>query len=220
MPRCFPIQILRRLFLAAALVALSGCAGAYYSAMEKAGIHKRDILVDRVEAARDAQTDAQTRFQSALDQFSAVVDIGASDLKTAYERLNTEFQSAEAAAQQVADRIDKVEAVAGALFDEWEQELDLYRSENLRRASRAKFEDTRRRYADMLAAMRRAEQRMAPVLDSFRDNVLFLKHNLNAQAIGALKGEVSTLKREIDDLIRQMNEAIASSEQFIARMRA
>ena len=142
-------------------------------------------------------------------------DIGASDLKTAYERLNTEFQSAEAAAQQVADRIDKVEAVAGALFDEWEQELDLYRSENLRRASRAKFEDTRRRYADMLAAMRRAEQRMAPVLDSFRDNVLFLKHNLNAQAVGALQGEVVSIERDVARLVEDMTRSIREAEAFL-----
>jgi nitrogen fixation-related uncharacterized protein len=31
-----------------------GCSKAYYGAMEKVGIHKRDILVDRVEGARDA----------------------------------------------------------------------------------------------------------------------------------------------------------------------
>ena len=36
-----------------------GCSRAYYGAMEKVGVHKRDIMVDRVESARDAQQDAK-----------------------------------------------------------------------------------------------------------------------------------------------------------------
>ena len=41
--------------LFAALV-LTGCSTVYYNTMEKLGFEKRDILVDRVENARDAQT--------------------------------------------------------------------------------------------------------------------------------------------------------------------
>ncbi len=207
------------LFLSAALAVLAGCSSMYYSAMEKAGVHKRDILVDRVEAAKDAQAEAQTQFKSALEQFSAVVNIGDSDLKGAYERLDAEFKGSERAAQKVSDRIDKVESVAEALFAEWEKELGLYSSETLRQSSKTKLANTRQRYGAMLASMRKAERSMAPVLDAFRDNVLFLKHNLNAQAIGSLKGEFSTLKRDIDELIRQMNASIASSDQFIAGIR-
>jgi hypothetical protein len=57
---------------------------------------------------------------------------------------------------------------------------------------------------------------MEPVLKIFRDNVLFLKHNLNAQAIGSLQSEFVNLKGEIDVLIREMNAAIKSSNSFIA----
>ena len=41
------------------LFIVGGCSSTYYGAMEKVGIHKRDILVDRVEDARDSQEDAQ-----------------------------------------------------------------------------------------------------------------------------------------------------------------
>lgn len=39
---------------------LGGCSSAYYKTMENFGVEKRDILVDRVEEARDAQDDART----------------------------------------------------------------------------------------------------------------------------------------------------------------
>lgn len=195
---------------------LGGCSKAYYGAMEKVGIHKRDILIDRVEDARDAQSEAQEQFKSALEQFGAVVHIENSNLKIAYEKLNTEYEDSERAAAKVSERIDKVESVADALFDEWEDELKLYKSADLRRSSQRKLQDTKTRYNEMLASMHRAEKSMEPVLRSFRDNVLFLKHNLNAQAVGSLRSEFSTLKGEIDGLIKKMNVAIETSNQFIS----
>jgi predicted nucleic acid-binding Zn-ribbon protein len=211
-------QILVKLILIAVFLGpfFGGCSKVYYGAMEKVGIHKRDILVDRVEGARDAQSEAQEQFKSALEQFGAVVHIKDSNLKKAYEKLNAEYEDSENAAKKVSDRIDAVESVAGALFDEWEEELKLYKNTDMRESSKQKLQDTKTRYREMLASMHRAEKSMDPVLRSFRDNVLFLKHNLNAQAIGSLREEFSTLKGEIDGLIENMNEAIKTSNKFIA----
>lgn len=195
---------------------LGGCSKAYYRTMEKVGIHKRDILVSRVENARDAQSEAQEQFKSALEQFGAVVKIENTDLRRAYDKLNAEYEDSRDAAEEVSDRIDKVESVADALFDEWEKELKLYKSAKLRRSSQRKLHKTKSRYREMLASMHRAEKSMTPVLQTFRDNVLFLKHNLNAQAIGSLRSEFRSLKGEIEGLIKNMNEAIRNSNQFIA----
>lgn len=201
-----------------ALLVLSGCASTYYDAMEKVGYHKRDILEDRVESARDAQSEAQDQFRSALDQFASVIELENTDLKSAYERLNGEFEASEAAAQAVSSRIDKVESVADALFDEWQEELELYQNQNLKTASIRKLKATKRHYGEMLSSMRKAEQSMQPVLSSLRDNTLFLKHNLNAQAIGSLRGEFTNLRSDIGRLINRMNQSIEESNRFIQRL--
>jgi len=198
----------------------TACAQTYYGAMEKMGVHKRDILVDRVENARDAQTEAQEQFKSALEQFASVVQLRETDLKKAYDRLNGEYEESETAANEVSVRIEKVETVAGDLFDEWKTELGQYSNPELRRLSQKKLTATQAQYRKMLASMKRAEKSMAPVLRIFKDNVLFLKHNLNAQAIGALKGEFTNLKGQIDGLIKKMNEAIASSDKFISGLKS
>ncbi|NLD38525.1 MAG: DUF2959 domain-containing protein [Desulfatiglans sp.] len=186
--------------------------------MEKMGIHKRDILVDRVEDARDAQAEAQTQFKSALEQFSSVVQVENTDLKAAYEKLNSEYEESEAAAKNVTDRIDKVRTVADALFREWEEELELYESAELKKSSKTQLLKTKEQYNKMLQSMIKAESSMAPVLRTFRDNVLYLKHNLNAQAIGSLRVEFKTLKEEIDKLIAKMNDSIATSNSFISNL--
>ena len=204
--------------LGAILMLLAGCGNPYYSAMEKVGVHKRDIMVDRVEGARDAQQDAQEQFKSALEQFDSVVSLQETDLKKAYDQLNDEYEDCVAIAGKVSDRIAKVESVADALFDEWTDEIKLYENKDLARSSKKQLNDTKARYEDMLSHMQDAEKSMEPVLRIFRDNVLFLKHNLNAQAIGSLQDEFAGLELEIDKLIERMNEAIESSNAFIADM--
>ncbi|MEN8198502.1 MAG: DUF2959 domain-containing protein [Thermodesulfobacteriota bacterium] len=201
------------------LVLLSACASTYYGAMEKVGVHKRDILVDRVEEGRDSQADAQKQFQSALEQFDSIVKLEETDLKKAYDKLNREYEDSKGAAAEVSDRIHKIESVGDALFKEWKAELKEYENKELRRASEVQMQATKKRYHEMLASMKRAEESMEPVLRIFHDNVLFLKHNLNAQAIGSLQSEFATLEGHIGDLIQSMNVAIASSNAFIADLK-
>ncbi len=201
-----------------AMLVLTGCQSAYYAAWEKVGVEKRDILVDRVENAKESQEDAQEEFSSALEAFSAVVAFEGGELEDVYNKLNSEYENSLSAANDVTDRINKVESVAEALFDEWEDELEKYQNASLKRESTEKLRDTERRYSALIKTMRKAESRMAPVLSAFQDNVLYLKHNLNASAIGALQGELSTIQNDVDQLIEQMNSAIAESDAFIAAM--
>ncbi len=213
---------LKSLLLGAALsstLVLTGCQSAYYSAWEKLGVEKRDIMVDRVENAKESQEDAQEQFSSALEEFSALINFDGGELEDVYNDLNDEYQASQSAAEEVSSRISNVESVADDLFDEWEDELEQYQSTSLRRESENKLRETRRRYDSMLKAMRRAESKMDPVLQALEDNVLYLKHNLNASAIGALQGELSQMKGDISSLIEDMNSAIAESDAFIKSMK-
>ena len=201
------------------LTLLSGCQSAYYSAMEQVGIHKRDIIVDRVEEASEAQQDAQQQFTSALDALKALNQFDGGELESVYNEINDQYEASSDAAEKVSERIAAIEDVADALFDEWQDELSLYSSAALRRDSERKLQATRNSYRRMLTAMHRAEQKMTPVLNTLRDNTLYLKHNLNAAAIGSLQGEFSSLQRDIQRAITDMQAAIAESERFISQLK-
>jgi len=190
----------------------------YYDMRENLGTHKRDILKSRVLDARDQQEEAKEEFRDALEQFRSVVQMDGGKLESQYKKLNSAFESSNAQAEKVRKRIDSIEHVAKALFSEWETELKQYSNDRLRRNSEAQLRDTRGRYDELIGAMRRAEQRMNPVLDAFRDQVLYLKHNLNAAAIAALQGEVLELEEEIDRLIREMEQSINEANSFIEHM--
>ncbi|MEZ8313804.1 DUF2959 domain-containing protein [Vibrio splendidus] len=197
---------------------LTGCQSAYYSAMEQVGYHKRDIMVDRVEDAKESQQDAQEEFTSALEALSSLTNFSGGDLEDMYNQINDKYQDSEKAAQNVSDRIAAIEDVSDALFAEWQSELDLYTSASLRRSSEQKLRETQSSYKTMLSAMKRAENKMDPVLNTLRDNTLYLKHNLNASAVGSLQGEFMSLEKDIAYAIEQMNAAIAESDKFLAQL--
>ncbi len=197
---------------------LVGCQSAYYGALEKVGIHKRDVLVSRIEKSRDAQQEAKQQFASALEQFKSVVQFDGGDLERVYEQLNTEYEDSEQAAANIKSRIEDVESVAEALFEEWEEELTQYTSASLKRKSAEQLRQTKSRYQSMLKTMKSAERTMYPVLNVFKDQVLFLKHNLNAQAIASIKNEIRSIESNVTQLIAQMNRSIDKANQFIQSM--
>lgn len=201
--------------LVAAVILLTSCQSAYYSAMEKVGKHKRDILIERVENATESQQEAKQEFKDALEQFSALIAFDGGELQQQYELSTEHYESSQKAADDVTSRIDAIENVANALFDEWQDELEQFTNQNLKRQSQASFDQTERKYSSLLKSMRRAEKRMQPILNALKDNMLYLKHNLNARAIGALKSEYKLIKDDVERLIKEMNSSIESSQQFI-----
>ncbi len=207
------------IFIITLMIAATGCQSAYYKTMETMGYHKRDILVSNVEKARESQEDASEQFKSALEKFSALTGFHGGDLQEIYERLNDEYENSEAAANDVKKRIDAVEQVGGDLFDEWNEELSQYTSSKLRNESRVKLSKTKSKFKRLVAAMRKAEKKIDPVLDVFRDQVLYLKHNLNAQAIASLKSELDTLEADIGRLIKEMQKSIDEADAFIKELK-
>jgi len=209
---------LRLTLCLALLAAFTACKSAYYGTMEAFGYEKRDILVDRVEEARDEQEQAKVQFTSALDQFKAVIDFEGDDLEAMYKQLDKGYEKSKRAARDVGDKIDRVESVAEALFAEWEDELNTYNSEELRAISAKRLDETRSRYEQLIGAMERAEATIPPVLSAMQDQVLFLKHNLNAQAIASIQGTAEGIQKDIRELIDEMQKSIDEANAFINQM--
>ena len=207
---------LQSLIAAIIICLMFGCESTYYKTMETIGYHKRDIMVDRVQDARDAQEEAKEQFESALEKFSSVLGFQGGDLEEKYDRLKAEYDESVTKADAVRNRIAAVEDVAEDLFAEWQQELDQYTNSKLKQSSARKLRETKSRYAQLIAAMKRAERKIDPVLSAFQDQVLYLKHNLNAQAIASLQSELASIETDVARLIREMEASIKEADKFIS----
>ncbi len=203
----------------AILPGLNGCAktarNAYYGMWGKLGYEKRDILVERVIKARDEQNQAKEEFKTTLEKFQELTGFKGGELEAKYKKLNSAYEDCEAKVKAVGSRIDKVETVAGDMFDGWQKEIGQYQSEELKRSSQVKLTATKDRYATLIKAMRNSESKMKPVLAAFHDQVLYLKHNLNAQAISSLQATASGIESDVQNLIREMEASIAEANAFV-----
>jgi chromosome segregation ATPase len=200
-------------------IAFGGCASAKYSALEKVGIHKRDILVGNVEDARDSQEETREHLVSAYEELSALIGHEGGELEKQYKRLNREVERARDATGELDDRLKSIDRVSEDLFGEWESELELYSSQALRDDQAQKLAESRRQFRQMRDRMQVARDRVDPVMAVLNDNVLYLKHSLNAQAVAALRGEAANLEADVEALIRDMQIAIDEADAFISKMR-
>ena len=192
-----------------------GCRSAYYAAWEKFGVEKRDLLKKRVVAARDEQQEAGQQFKDALTRLKEITGFDGGKLEKAYNELKIDYDDCNSKAEAVRKRIKEMETVAADLFAEWEKEITQISTASLQASSRHQLQATRDRYEGLHTALKNAERSMTPVLTQFRDYVLYLKHNLNAQAIASLKGEATNIQAEITKLIAQMNQSIAKADEFV-----
>ncbi|MEQ1748188.1 MAG: DUF2959 family protein [Prosthecobacter sp.] len=203
------------LFTATISLSLTACNSVYYSAMEKIGFEKRDLLISAVKKARGEQKEAGEEFQDAMTQLKKLTGYHGGNLESAYDKFKAEYDDCEQQANAVRSQVREVDQVARDLFREWEIEARQYESATLAAESRRKLADTKARFEQLSRSLHTAESSMDPVLRQFRDQVLYLKHNLNAAAIGSLRGTADNIQVNIQRLLEQMNRSIAEADRFI-----
>jgi Protein of unknown function (DUF2959) len=188
----------------------------YYTAKESIGEHKRDIVVYQVEQACTSLQETRNEFEDALGKFRSLVNVNESALEHKYNLLNRQYQFCRSKSDSVTDRIRAIEEVSHALFTEWENELNEYTDRNLRNNSKLQLKTAKQNYQRLIKTMRLAEVRIQPVLLAFKDQVLYLKHNLNARAISALQHEFIEIGIDISQLIHAMELTIVEASQFVS----
>lgn len=194
---------------------LNGCTTLYYSAWEKLGKEKRELLRDNVESAKEEQQEVSGEFKDALEQLKAVYGLKGGDLENAYDKVKGSYEDAKGKSEDLQKRITKVETIGSDLFKEWDSEIDQMENAEYKKKSRVRLEATETRFKVLLSSLQKSEKATQPVLRKLNDQVLFLKHNLNSQALGSLKGEMDKIEKDINSLQQEMNRSIKESEAFI-----
>jgi len=199
---------------------LIGCSRLYYASMKKIGKEKRDILASRILDAKKDQEKAKEQIKTTMEAFQELTGFQGGDLEKVYKKLNGEYEDAADRARKVSERIDSIERVSSDLFKEWDGEIDSMGDRQLRQRSRQMLADTQRREAVLVRKMRDVEARMKPVLTTFHDKVLFLKHNLNARAIASLKQTSVELDNQVGALVKEIEASVQEADAFIATLKA
>lgn len=188
---------------------------AQYSAWETVGVEKRDLFKRKISNVKDDQEDTGEAFKDALTRLKEVYAFDGGNLEREYNKLNNSYEEAQEESAEVSQSITKLNEVAQDLFVEWEGELQEIKTADLKRKSSKQLSETRSKYKALHRHLKTSENKMAPVLARLKDQVLFLKHNLNAKAIGGLKAEGDKIESDIEVLLDEMNKSTKEAEEFI-----
>jgi hypothetical protein len=199
-------------------LAFAGCTSFYYKTMEKLGKEKRDILVSRVKDSKKDQQQAKEQIKTTMESFQELTAFQGGSLEKSYKKLNDEYERSQGQANKLHDRINSIDQVGNDLFSEWQKEINEMGNPKLKSRSSALLRDAKDRQAIYMKSMRKTESQMTPVLNSFRDQVLFLKHNLNSKAIGSLKSTSARIDTDVTTLMQSMDASIEEADKLISSL--
>jgi len=178
----------------------------------------RALLVSRVQDARKTQVGAKAQFEATYDLFKQLTEYRTGELEDLYDGFRDEIDSCEDYLEEVGTRISGIENVSVQLFTKWGEELQEITDPALRELSQERLEETVSRYESLVDSLRSTQDKMTPIVTAFSDHVLFLKHDLNAQAIAALNDSVKRVEKDISSLFGVMQSSIKKADAFVASM--
>lgn len=199
-------------------VGLVSCQSVYYKTMKSLGKEKRDILVKRVLESKKDQQETKEKLQTTLESFQQLTGFQGGDLEKAYKKLNSQYEDAQGQANKLHDRIQSIDQVSNDMFKEWQSQINQMSNAKLKAQSAAMLGDAKQRQASYMTAMRKTEAQLTPVLKSFQDQVLFLKHNLNARAIGSLKGTSAKINTDVTALTKSIDNSMQEADKLISSL--
>lgn len=214
---------MKNVFIIILVLSFTSCArridkavsSAKYSAYEMIGMEKRDLFKREVGNVQEEQEDTSEAFKDALTQLKEIYNFDGGDLEKQYNKFNSSYKDAEEESNELKSRVAKVNKVASDLFEEWKSELNEIKDSSLRAKSSEKLSDTKARYRTLEKQLKSSEKKIDPVLARLKDQVLYLKHNLNAKAIAGLKSETGKIESDIEDLIRDVEKSSKEAEALI-----
>ncbi|MEO8601876.1 MAG: DUF2959 family protein [bacterium] len=207
-----------RALLTTGWLGLAGCSTVYYAAMEQLGWEPRDVLVSRVETARDALAEAKTRFLDALGAARAVQQATGRDAAAAQKQLRDAYAYANARAQTVRRRLAAVQSAAGELFTEWRDDVATTKDAAARARTQQLHDSAEARYQHLLTSMQSAADAMPPVLDALRDQVALHTATGSAPAANVAADGLAALERAVARSVDDFEQAIAEADVFIKQL--
>lgn len=187
-------------------IALSGCA--------TTGPQRAAKLVSRVEASRQTLQQTQKRMQDSLAAASAMGQTEGGKLESDFQRLDSAVKDTGEKIIEFRKRVVDMNKTSDDFFANWTTELHKYATEEFRKRSEARLEETRGQYKRVVTAMQRPDEKLDPFWAQLHDVALFLSHNLNREGVASVKNTLKKLDAEAADLYKLIDAAVAEADNF------
>lgn len=199
-------------------IVLSSCSTIYYNFWETLGREKRDLLKSEMLSADSSHTEVKEELEDSLHRIRSEYDFKEGSLEKTYDSLSADYEDISSRSNELSDNIDKSEDIANDLFSEWRKEALSLNKRKYRKDSLTKLKKTKISFNDTLSSMRHVEKNMRKILKQYKDQVTYIKHNLNAKVIGSLQLEMKSISSEMEKLIVQIDRSKSKAKKFISKL--
>jgi len=183
------------------------------------GVKRVEQLVKSAGSTVQAIGDAKLQFIKTIDVYNSILAEDAKDRKKLYKKLQSEMAATQEKRAEVGRRADHMRLEAGIVFKSWADSTVGIESPDLRKRSEERLEKTKDRCAEIQSAGQSAVDVYAPVMKALQDQVTYLGHDLNAEAVASLKPDAEKVNAQAQELTKRLDEAIAVANQNINALR-
>lgn len=196
----------------------SSCSTVYYNLWETLGKEKRDLLEMNMQSANEDQEDIEKEYKDSLDRIRKKYSFKEGELEQTYDRLSDDYEDIKNKQDDFSEKLKLISDIAYDLFDEWKKEARALDNKTYKRNSLRKLSSTKSSFSAVLANMKKVESRSSRILKKFHDQVIYIKHNLNAKIVGNLRTELNLLESEMTELIKEIQASRVQATKFISTL--
>jgi len=164
--------------------------------------------------------DAELARSTVKDAVAALEGIAGGELgqdpAATYAAFIERLEQSEHQAEQLRDSIDPMDANAKRVFKQWATDLREFTSPSLLKRSEARMEATQERYNKVSESAERAHEALVTVNKAMRDHALFLGHDLNAESLEAVKGDVAEMAKDAGELDGALERCMESAQSYVS----
>jgi len=193
---------------------LSGCS--LLGGDQKNSLNQVDVLLASIQSVQAESGVSKERSHAALEQLVQLTKPEfEGDAAQAYASLVAAIETSQAQAEKLAESVEPMKDAAADVFKQWTKDLEEMHNSRLRAQSRARMEETRKRYEAVVGASAVAQTSLEAFNADLHDHALFLGHDFNRTAVSAIATEVAALEERSKDLDHRLDACAAAAQRYV-----
>ncbi len=179
--------------------------------------HKRtDEHIEKIERASDEMKDLRKHLDKVFEAYHKTLREGTDKRRSSYNELVKALERCEEKTKELRKRHEEMDKQAEEYFKRWKNSVKDIKNADLEQRSEGRLETTRRRYREVSESWKGMREDYEPVLAELRDQIVYLGHDLNEDAVLSLKEDAAELEELASALFRSMEGFGSTADEYIS----
>jgi hypothetical protein len=198
-----------------AVLALAATAGA----QTDEGVKQVERLVKASGDTVKAIGETKVQLMKTMEVYNSLFADEATDRRKIYNQIQKEMENTDRRRARISEEAAKMNAEADTLFKGWADSTAAIENPDLRERSEERLNATRASYGEIGTVGQKAADLYAPFMKALQDQITYLGHDLNPEAVASLKPDAEKLNERSDKLIQSIDDTIATANKNIGALR-